>query len=73
MENCNLVSRDSAGIFSDRGAQFTVKSWQELWRSTGTKLGYSIAYHPQTQGVVERMNVVVSQTLRCLIHDSQNI
>ena len=60
-------------IYSDRGAQFTAKSWQELWRLTGTKLGYSTAYHPQTQGVVERMNSVVSQTLRCLIHESKNV
>ena len=50
-------------IYSDRGAQFTAKSWQELWRITGTRLGFSFAYHPQTQGVVERMNAVVSQTL----------
>ena len=47
-------------IFSDRGAQFTAKSWQELWRITGTRLG-----------VVERMNAVVSQTLRCLIHEKK--
>ena len=60
-------------IYSDRGAQFTAKSWQELWRLTGTKLGFSSAYHPQTQGVVERMNSVVSQTLRCLIHDSKDV
>ena len=60
-------------IYSDRGPQFTAKSWQELWRITGTKLGYSIAYHPQTQGVVERMNSVVSQTLRCLIHERKNV
>ena len=39
----------------------------------GTKLGFSFAYHPQTQGVVERMNSIVSQTLRCLIHDSKNV
>ena len=55
-------------IYSDRGPQFTAASWQELWRLTGTGLKYSSAYHPQTQGVVERMNAVVSQTLRCLIH-----
>ena len=60
-------------IYSDRGAQFIADSWQELWRLTGTKLGYSTAYHPQTQGVVEQMNAVVSQTLRCLIHGSHNI
>ena len=47
-------------IYSDKGAQFIARSWQELWRLTGTKLGFSSAYHPQTQGVVERMNSVVS-------------
>ena len=60
-------------IFSDRGPQFTANSWRELWRLTGTKLNYSSAYHPQTQGVVERMNAVVGQTLRCLIHETNDV
>ena len=60
-------------IYSDRGPQFTANSWQELWRLTGTGLKYSSAYHPQTQGVVERMNAVVSQTLRCLIHQMNEL
>ena len=60
-------------IFSDRGPQFTANNWQELWRLTGTKLNYSSAYHPQTQGVVERMNAVLSQTLHCLIHNSHEM
>ena len=60
-------------IYSDRGPQFTADSWRELWRLTGTKLSYSSAYHPQTQGVVERMNGVVSQTLRCLIHETNDV
>ena len=60
-------------IYSDRGPQFTANSWQELWRLTGTNLKYSSAYHPQTQGVVERMNAVVSQTLRCLIHNTNEM
>ena len=34
----------------------------------GTQLSFGIAYHPQTQGVIERMNQLVSQTLRCVIH-----
>ena len=39
------------GVYiSDRGPQFTADSWRELWRLTGTKLSYSSAYHPQTQG-----------------------
>ena len=60
-------------IFSDRGAQFNAKKWQELWRITGTRLGCSTAYHPQTQGVVEHMNAVVNEALRCLIHDTKNV
>ena len=60
-------------IYSDRGPQFTADSWRELWRLTGTKLSYSSAYHPQTQGVVERMNGIVSQTLRCLIHETNDV
>ena len=35
-------------IYSDRGTQFTENSWRELWRLTGTKLGFSSAHHPQT-------------------------
>ena len=60
-------------IYSDRGPQFTTNSWRELWRLTRTKLKFSSAYHPQTQGVVERMNTVVGQTLRCLIHKSNHL
>ena len=60
-------------IYSDSGAQFTANNWQELWRLTGTKLGYTTAYHPQTQGMVERVKSIVSQTLHCLIHERQNV
>ena len=59
-------------IYSDRGSQFTATSWRELWRLTGIRLAFNTAYHPQTQGVVERMNSVVSQTVRCLLHDKGN-
>ena len=59
-------------IYSYGGSQFVAGSWGELWRLTGTRLAYSTAYRPQTQGVVERMNSVVSQTVRCLLHDIGN-
>ena len=35
----------------------------------GTSLRYSTAFHPQTQGIVERMNSVIGQMLRCTIHE----
>ena len=53
-------------LYSDRGTQFTSQFWKTLWGLTGTQLRYSTAYHPQTQGVVERMNAVVGQMLRCI-------
>ena len=58
-------------LYSDRGTQFTSSFWKTLWGLTGTRIRYSIAYRPQTQGVVERMNVVVGQMLRCLIHEDR--
>ena len=57
-------------IFPDRRTQFTSNFWQELWKMTGTVLKFSTSYHPQTQYVVERMNSVVSQTLRCILTES---
>ena len=59
-------------IYSDRGPQLCNKFWKALWDSFGTSLKFSSAYHPQTQGMVERINSVVSQILRCLIHSLDN-
>ena len=56
-------------IHTDRGAQFIGRWWHEIWSLLGTKLKYRTAYHPQSQGQVERMNAIVSQTLRCLMSD----
>lgn len=59
-------------IYSDRGSQFISKSWKELWKLTGTILAFRTAHYTQTQGVAERMNNVVSQTIRCMIHHTGN-
>ena len=60
-------------IHSDRGAQFVGRVWKELWTLLGTKLKYGTTYHPQSQGQVERMNSIVSQTLRCLLSEMNNL
>ena len=60
-------------IYFVRGADFIASSWQELWWLLGADLGFSRIYHPQTQGVVERMSSVLSQTIRCLNDNFRNV
>jgi len=43
-------------ILSDRGPQFTSKFMKELTKALGTKRQLSMAYHPQTNGQMERIN-----------------
>ena len=56
-------------IYSDRDVRFTSTFWQSLWLHLGTDLRISIAFHPQTQGLVERCNQTAEQILRCLVHE----
>ena len=58
-------------FYSDRGTQFTSQFWRNIWRLTGIQVKYSTACHPQTQGVVERMNTVIGQMLICMIHEDR--
>jgi hypothetical protein len=37
-------------IVLDRGTQFTARFWKSLHKALGTRLDYSSAYHPQTEG-----------------------
>jgi transposase InsO family protein len=51
-------------IVSDRGTQFTSQYWQKIHESLGTKLNFSITYHPQTDGQTERINQILEDMLR---------
>ncbi|MBW0469332.1 hypothetical protein O181_009047 [Austropuccinia psidii MF-1] len=42
-------------IISDRDPKFTSKCWTNLYEILGTKLPFSISYHPQRDGLAERM------------------
>ena len=58
-------------IISDRGSQFTSRFWEQLHDSLDTKLCFSTAYHPQTDGQTERTNQVLEDMLRaCTIQYS---
>ena len=51
-------------IVLDRGTQFTARFWKSLHKALGTHLDYSSAYHPQTDGQIERVNQKLENMLR---------
>jgi hypothetical protein len=54
-------------IVSDRGTQFTSRFWEKLHEALGTKLDFSSAYHPQTDGQTERVNQILEDMLRACV------
>jgi hypothetical protein len=51
-------------IISDRDTKFSSSFWKSLMASFETKLLFSIAYHPQTDGKIERVNQILEYMLR---------
>ena len=51
-------------IISDRDPRFMSSFWRSLFSLTGTRLGVSTAYHPQTDGQSERTNRTLEDMLR---------
>ncbi|GJP30411.1 hypothetical protein CLOM_g1085 [Closterium sp. NIES-68] len=54
----------SVGIISDSDPRFTSCFWQDTWNRYGTRLQFSSAYHPQTDGQTERTNQTMEQLIR---------
>ncbi|MBW0536369.1 hypothetical protein O181_076084 [Austropuccinia psidii MF-1] len=59
-------------IISDRDPKFTSEFWTNLYDMLGTKLAFSTAYHPQTDGLAERMIPTMEDILRrfCAQHST---
>ncbi|MBW0501519.1 hypothetical protein O181_041234 [Austropuccinia psidii MF-1] len=51
-------------IISDRYFKLTYALWTNLHRFFGTKLSFSSAYHPQTDGLAERMIQILEDMIR---------
>ncbi|MBW0523493.1 hypothetical protein O181_063208 [Austropuccinia psidii MF-1] len=49
---------------SDRDPKFTSEFWTNVYDMLGTKLAFSTAYHPQKDGVVERIIQTMEDILR---------
>jgi len=58
-------------IISDRGVQFAVGMMKELNNLLGIQTKLSTAYHPQTDGQIERINQELEQYLRVFIDHRQ--
>ena len=58
-------------IISDRDPRFTSSFWKALWLQLGTKLKMSTAYHPQSDGLTERNNRTLEESLRNYVNYHQ--
>src|SRR3954464_15840517 len=54
-------------ISFDHGSIFTSRFWDSFQEAMGTHLNFSTAYHPQSQGQVERVNQVLEDMLRACV------
>ncbi|CAA0829971.1 Unknown protein, partial [Striga hermonthica] len=56
-------------IVSDRDPRFVSRFWHSLHEAMGTKLEFSSAYHPETDGQSERTIQTLEDMLRALVVD----
>lgn len=54
-------------IITDRGSQFTSLAWKKYMDKIGVEHRLTTAYHPQTNGIDERLNGTLSKILRAYV------
>ena len=58
-------------FLSDRGTEFISQVSRAVYETLGTVKKFTSSYHPQTNGMVERLNHTLCQMLSYLISDDQ--
>lgn len=59
-------------IISDRDTRFTGHFWRSVFRTLGTRLAMSTAFHPETDGQTERANRTLLENLRSFVSQHQD-
>ncbi len=65
ISNCYKLHGVPKDIISDRDPKFAGKCWQSFVRKLNSKLNMSIARHPRTDGLIDRVNPTMQALLRC--------
>ena len=58
-------------IVSDRDPRFTSHFWKSLQKAMGTRLHFSTAFHPQTDGQSERIIQILEDMMRASVLEFQ--
>ena len=59
-------------MISDQGREFVIQLNQELMKLSGTDHRTTSAYHPQSNGLCERLNQTLQNTLLKRVNDDQD-
>ena len=65
ISNCYRLHGVLKVIVSDRDSKFVGKFWESFMGKLNTKLNMSIARHPRTDSLTERVNQTMKTLLRC--------
>lgn len=59
-------------VISDQGREFVNNLSQQLFKLTGTKHNVTSAYHPQSNGLCERVNQTLERALLKVVNQEQS-